>query len=207
MPAETRDTLLAAAAQLLDQGGPASVTLRELGKRAGVSHNAPYKHFKSKEELLAAIASRELSRQAAAMNRAGARPSPLEALRSLMHGYVRWARAYPARFKLTFGSWSHDSAELGAAASRARVALIDIIHAAQHRGQLGQGDPERIASLILALAHGAADLALGGHLSAAGKGHADPEDLVDDLVVALRESRSLETRGRTGRNSRRARTR
>ena len=203
MPAETRETLVAAAAELLDHGGPAAVTLREVGKRAGVSHNAPYKHFKSKEDLLAAIASRELSHQANAMNRAGARTSPLDALRSLMRGYVRWARAYPARFKLTFGPWSHDSAELGEAATHARAGLIDIVHAAQERGQLGPGDPERIASLMLALAHGAADLALGGHLSAAGKGHADPEDLVDDLFSRL-ESRKLETRGRTRRNSRRA---
>jgi AcrR family transcriptional regulator len=199
MPAETRDTLVAAAAQLLDQGGPAAVTLREVGKRAGVSHNAPYKHFKSKEDLLAAIATRELARQAKAMHSVGTRTPPLEALRSLMHGYVRWARAYPARFKLTFGSWSHGSAELGDAATRARVALVDIVRAAQERGQLGHGDPERIASLMLALAHGAADLALGGHLSAAGKGHADPEHLVDDLVRALGESRKVETRGRARR--------
>jgi AcrR family transcriptional regulator len=207
MPAETRDMLVAAAAELLDQGGPAAVTLREVGKRAGVSHNAPYKHFKNKEDLLAAIASRELSRQASAMNRAGAQASPLDALRSLMHGYVRWARAYPARFKLTFGAWSHDSAELGEAATRAHAGLIDIVRAAQDRGQLGDGDPERIASLMLALGHGAADLALGGHLSAAGKGHADPEDLVDDLVLALRGARKLETHQRTGRNSPRTRKR
>lgn len=207
MPLETRETLVAVAAELLDQGGPAAVTLREVGKRAGVSHNAPYKHFDSKEDLLAAIASRELSRQANAMNRAGARTSPLEALRSLMHGYVRWARAYPARFKLTFGPWSLDSTELAEAATRAHAGLIDIVHAAQERGELGGGDPERIASLMLALAHGAADLALGGHLSSAGKGHADPEDLVDDFFRSLAQSQKLETRGRTRRNSRRARKR
>jgi Bacterial regulatory proteins, tetR family len=39
----TRDALVAAAAQLLDAGGPEAVTLREVGHRAGVSHNAPYK--------------------------------------------------------------------------------------------------------------------------------------------------------------------
>jgi AcrR family transcriptional regulator len=207
MPAETREMLVAAAAELLDHGGPAAVTLREVGKRAGVSHNAPYKHFMSKEDLLAAIASRELSRQANAMNRAGVRATPLDALRSLMHGYVRWARAYPARFKLTFGAWSHGSAELGEAATRARAGLIEIVRAAQKRRQLGNGDPERFASLLLALAHGAADLALGGHLSSAGKGHADPEDLLDDLFRLLAESQKLETRAPTRRNSRRARKR
>ena len=49
---------------LLDEGGVDHVTLREVGRRAGVSHNAPYKHFESKEALLAAIAARELAASA-----------------------------------------------------------------------------------------------------------------------------------------------
>ena len=59
----TRDRLIEAAARLLDKGGPAAVTLRAVADRCGVSHNAPYKHFASKAELLAAIASRELTGQ------------------------------------------------------------------------------------------------------------------------------------------------
>jgi hypothetical protein len=53
----TRETLVSAAAELLDRGGPDAVTLREVGHLAGVSHNAPYKHFAGKESLLAAVAS------------------------------------------------------------------------------------------------------------------------------------------------------
>ena len=52
-------------------------------------------------------------------------------------------------------------------------------------GQLPRGNPERIASLIRSVAHGAADLALAGHLSATGKGGADPEMLIDDLFKLL----------------------
>ena len=59
MASDTRDTLVAVAAQLLDEGGPEAVTLREVGHRAGVSHNAPYKHFADKEALLAAVAAFE----------------------------------------------------------------------------------------------------------------------------------------------------
>jgi AcrR family transcriptional regulator len=181
MSRDTRSLLVSSAAELLDKGGPAAVTLREVGRMAGVSHNAPYKHFADKEELLAAIASRELLRQAKTMNATHARKSPRDALRGLMRGYVRWAQNYPARFKLTFGAWNRDNAELGVAADASRGALIEIVKAAQAKGQLPKRDPERLASLFLALAHGAADLALNGHLSAKGKGHADPEDLLDDL--------------------------
>jgi AcrR family transcriptional regulator len=186
MASDTRRLLVAAAAELLDAGGSAAVTLRDVGKRAGVSHNAPYKHFKSKEDLLAAIACRELSRQSKAMSAIAPRRTPARSLRALMHGYIRWARTYPARFRLTFGAWTHDSQELGEAAGRSRALLVAIVKAAQAAGELPRGNPERIASLMLALAHGAADLALAGHLSATGKGAADPEMLVDDLFKLLR---------------------
>jgi len=187
MDSDTRALLVAAAADLLDLGGPAAVTLREVGRRAGVSHNAPYKHFKNKEDLLAAIASRELDRQSRAMGAAVSRAGrPIVKLRRLMHGYIRWARAHPQRFRLTFGSWTHDSQELAAAASRSRARLIDLASTAQHAGELPPGNPERIAYLMLTLAHGAVDLALAGHLSAKGKGAADPEMLIDDLFSLLR---------------------
>jgi hypothetical protein len=55
--------------------------------------------------------------------------------------------------------------------------------AAQEAGQAPAGDPERVAALVLALAHGAADLALSGHLARDGRGHASAEDLIDDLFA------------------------
>src|ERR1700740_927917 len=87
MTTDTRDQLVDAAAELLYRGGPAAGTLRDVGKGAGVSHNAPYKHFDSKEDLLAAVASRELDRQSKAMKAVGSGRKPLAALRALMHGY------------------------------------------------------------------------------------------------------------------------
>jgi AcrR family transcriptional regulator len=179
----TRDRLIDAAAQLLDEGGPAAVTLREVGRLAGVSHNAPYKHFADKEDLLAAVAARDLSRPR--QPAPGGAGSPAEALSQLMHGYVEWALRHPARFKLTFGSWTGDSAELAEAATAARSALVQTVTAAQASKDLPDGDPERLAALILAATHGAVDLALSGHLAKAGKGHADPQDLVDDLLTYL----------------------
>src|ERR1700740_773464 len=50
------ETLLKTAIQLIGEVGPAGFTLREVARRAGVSHNAPYRHFADREELLAAVA-------------------------------------------------------------------------------------------------------------------------------------------------------
>jgi AcrR family transcriptional regulator len=185
---DTRALLIAAAATLLDRGGPAEVKLREVGKLAGVSHNAAYKHFADKEELLAALAAAELRNQSEAMRRLGAADKPLDALRTLARAYVGWARAKPARFKLTFGAWSTESPELREAAAESRTLLMSIVEAAQRRGELPPGNAERLAALLLALAHGAVDQALAGHLSATGKGAANPEDLFDDLLAYLTQT-------------------
>jgi AcrR family transcriptional regulator len=183
--ASTRDRLVEAAAALLTEGGPSAVTLREVGRRVGVSHNAPYKHFADKEELLAAVAAAELRRGRAGVLRIRHGRSAAEAVRLTLHAYVRHASTHPEIFRLTYGPWRHGSAELAAAADDARASLVHLVAAAQDGGDFPAGDPERLTALLLALAHGAADLALSGHLARTGKGHADPADLIDDLLTQL----------------------
>lgn len=189
MAPTTREVLLDSALRLLDGGGVEAVTLREVGIGAGVSHNAPYKHFASKQALLAAVAARELSERAIEFAAIAQRyPDPADVLREVLHSYIGWALTRPARFKLVFGSWSVESPELTEVAHNAQSALVALVAQAQTAGALPAGDPERLAALLRALAHGAADLAAAGHLSADGKGHADPSDLVDDLLGYLRAS-------------------
>ncbi len=182
----TREGLIAAATDLLDAGGVDGVTLREVGRRAGVSHNAPYKHFTDKEALLAAIAARELDALTNLIMTARARePSALAALRRVMGDYVAWALAHPRRFTLVFGAWPVGSPELARAAETTWAQIIGAVADAQLSGDLPAGDPDRLAALIRALAHGAIDLAITGHLAAEGKGHAGPDDLVGDLFGHL----------------------
>src|SRR5580693_7128542 len=119
MAENRRDSLIDAAAQLLDRGGPAAATLREVGRAAGVSHNAPYRHFADKSDLLEAIASRELERLADGFGEGGAGP------REMLQAYLQWALLYPERFRLTFGPWRGDETRLGKAALRTRTVLVE----------------------------------------------------------------------------------
>src|SRR4029079_14956503 len=48
--------LLRAAGKLLDKEGVEALSLREVARRAGVSHAAPYRHFPERDALLAALA-------------------------------------------------------------------------------------------------------------------------------------------------------
>jgi len=184
MSSSRRDQLIAAAADLLDEGGPDAVQLRKVGSASGVSHNAPYKHFSSKEDLLAALAARELNAVCDAAERKARAGSPLA--KTIMLAYVRWALMYPERFRLVSGRWTKGASEdIAQAAQRWQKLLYVAVEAAQKADELPQGDPERISSLILSVAHGAANLALSGHLSAKGKGKAEPSDLVADLFSYL----------------------
>ncbi|MFF5992104.1 TetR/AcrR family transcriptional regulator [Prauserella flavalba] len=185
MPPGTREALVDAAARLLDEGGPEAVTLREVGRLAGVSHNAPYKHFADKRALLGAVAARELTGLAEAFE-PGRGGDAGEVLRAAMHHYAGWALAHPERFKLVFGRWPGDDVpELGAAAETAQARLVALVAAAQESGALPPGEPERLGSLVRALTHGAVDLALSGHIAEGGKGNAGPGQLVDDLFRYL----------------------
>lgn len=192
MPPRTRELLIAAAADLLDAGGPESVTLREVGHRAGVSHNAPYKHFANKQALLAGVAAEELTKTGEAL--AALRTDDLpegEVLRAALREYVAWALAYPARFQLVFGVWTTPFEDLVVAVESSRNTLLAIVEAAQLAGQLPPGDTERMMSLLQAVIHGAIDLTVGGHLAIGGKGNADADALVDDLLGYLHASAAV----------------
>ncbi|MGK6319015.1 TetR/AcrR family transcriptional regulator [Sphingomonas sp. DT-204] len=182
----TRDTILAAAAELLDRSGPEGVTLRGVAQIAGFSHNAPYKHFRDKEALLAGVAARELRARTAAMARTiAASGDPLTALRELAHDHIRWGLQYPNRFRLIFGRWERHDDDLAEAASETLRLFIDVIALVRSAGKIRPGDNDRTAALFMSLIHGSMDMALGGHLSADGKGRADPQGLIDDFIEML----------------------
>lgn len=186
MTTSTRDALIEAATELLEEGGPAAVTLREVGRRAGVSHNAPYKHFADKQDLLAAVSSRDLRRREASTRRSRRTGTAVDAVQAMLHGFVRNSCAHPQLFRLTYGPWTAGSQELSDAAADARTSFVDVVAQAQADGDLPGGDPDRLTALLLALAHGAVEQSLAGHLAKAGKGRAGPGDLVDDLFTQLR---------------------
>src|SRR5208337_5575708 len=68
-----KQSLLDSAVALIGEVGPQAFTLREVARRAGVSHNAPYRHFRDKDDLLAAVGSQGFDRLTEAMKNAMAK--------------------------------------------------------------------------------------------------------------------------------------
>src|SRR5499425_1218502 len=98
-----REALLEEAVRLIGEAGPGALTLREVARRAGVSHNAPYRHFRDKDDLLAAIAQEGFERLTATIRTAAAKKRiPFEQLESAGIAYVEFAQAQPEHFSVMF---------------------------------------------------------------------------------------------------------
>lgn len=150
---DLRRALLAAGARLLRAGGIEAVTLREAARSAGVSHNAPYRHFASREALLAAVSAegfRDLRRRLEAAD-GGARADAV----ALGRVYLCFAAEERPHFLLMFGGAidKADFPDLAEAAAEA-LAVLD-------RAVAGGADPAPSAAGTLrawALVHGLAHL-------------------------------------------------
>src|SRR5437016_3945264 len=98
-----REVLLDAAIGLISEVGPGGFTLREVARRAGVSHNAPYRHFRDRDELIATVATqgfRELTESMLRAAKAGS--DPLDRLKLAGLGYVGFALRRPEHFAVMF---------------------------------------------------------------------------------------------------------
>lgn len=102
--------LVAVAERLLIEKGAAALSLRETARIAGVSHAAPYRHFRDRAGLLAAIAARFRQRLAGAMQEAAANVTadPERQLVEAAAAYVTSALHYPAVFNLETEGVSRD---------------------------------------------------------------------------------------------------
>jgi AcrR family transcriptional regulator len=170
----------------LDDGGREAVTLRAVGARAGFSRGAPYKHFPSKEALLAGVAARELRRHRDELEAALRREStPEAALETALVEHARHAVAYPERYRLIYGRWETATDELVAAAEASSTLLTRTVREAQATGALPAGSAERLSSLLRATTRGAAELDVAGHLEPEYKGGTDAAGLVGDLLRLL----------------------
>src|SRR5208283_4661474 len=94
------NAMRSAARAILDEAGPDGVGLRETARRVGVSATAAYRHFSSKEDLLASVAAEGFRELVAAMEAAVSGPDPLIGLGL---AYVEFALQKRGLFRLMFG--------------------------------------------------------------------------------------------------------
>ena len=168
-----RETLLEAAIKLIAEVGPAGFPLREVARRAGVSHNAPYRHFRDKDELIAAVAAQGFRELTAAMRDAGKEQDT--AIGRLQHcglAYVSFALRRPEHFTVMFDvpASKTDYPDCAEAGEESFGTLVRFIEGAQQEGQLPPDDTLRRALEAWALVHGIAKLAIAQRLPFESRG-------------------------------------
>lgn len=164
-----REALVEAALSILAEGGAAALSVRAAARRAGVSAGAPFRHFASREALLAAVAEEALRRLRAAIEAAtaaAANGDPLARYEAIGMAYLAWAFANPTHFEIisTRGLFDLEEArglrEENARLIAATEAALDDAAAA---GRIESADKASILIAGRALVYGLARMSLDGH--------------------------------------------
>lgn len=161
---DLRQRILAASVALLETDGLAALSMREVARRAGVTHQAPYHHFADRESILAELVGDGFEALARRMERAGGRAAklgPRTALLEAGEAYVGFALEHPGVFRIMFRPEVCDLGRFPAAQAAGERAfeslgrLVRTVHGAFD---------DALASMYWAQVHGLACLILDGGL-------------------------------------------
>ena len=160
---DLRHALVDAGISLLSNEGADAVTLRAVARAAGVSHAAPYSHFRDRNDLLAAVAIPGFKDLARRLEEAVESEPGDEAagIRAVGHAYLMYAIEKPESYRLIFGPRlaSFEAHEgLGQASREAFGVLRGAIEAGQAAGLVSPGPAAGLATFAWASVHGLASL-------------------------------------------------
>jgi AcrR family transcriptional regulator len=142
-------------------------TLREVARRAGVSHNAPYRHFRDKDDLMTAVAIEGYRELTEAMEKATRdRDGALDRLKRAGLGVHRVCLRRPEHVAVMFDAplKGRRHQESNPAAKQAFSVLVGLVGDAVESRELADGDPLEYAYLAWTMVHGVAKLAITGRL-------------------------------------------
>jgi AcrR family transcriptional regulator len=153
--------LLSSALTLLEEGDEATLSLRAVARHAGVSPNAPYRHYPDKDALLAALATHGFRQLRELLVKADAEAPENDKFVAMAQVYVRYAVDHPGVFRLMFGHpCSRSHPETSAAAAETTAVLAARVSTAV---TAEQREPFLIG--CWSLVHGLGSLVLDGKLT------------------------------------------
>lgn len=163
---DLRSELLRTSRQLLDESGPGALSMREVARRAGCTHQAPYHYFANREAILAALVHEGFDELADRLASAyeGLESTDLRAILTASgNAYVEFALRHPGVFRVMFRPDVCDPErfpEVVQAGGRARGELARLVKVV-----LGDDAPLEVEVLFWSGVHGLASLLLDGPLA------------------------------------------
>lgn len=100
---DLREACVAEATAIIAEAGVEALSLREVARRLGVSHQAPYRHFESRDHVLAEVVRRAFARFASALERAPRTDNARSDALTMGMAYVGFALSHPLEYRLIFG--------------------------------------------------------------------------------------------------------
>ncbi|MEI6572848.1 MAG: TetR/AcrR family transcriptional regulator [Alphaproteobacteria bacterium] len=184
---DLRRELLEAGLKILTEEGLHALTLRELARRVGVSHAAPYRHFADRDELILALALNGFERLAQALGEAGKQiRSPERQLEAMLMAYIAFGKGNMAQLTIMFSTIAAKKSEtLLEAAMRAFSLLIDAVGKAQSKAGRPKVNHSEIALGLWVMVHGFAILGPGIDFNYIAPGSSDTADDTAERVLRL----------------------
>jgi AcrR family transcriptional regulator len=166
-----REALVDAAFQLLEEGGPENVSVREAAKRLGVSVGAPFRHFPNRTALMTAVAERTMTQYCAEITanlKNAPENDPLGRLLAVGTAYLRWAIRNPTHFQIISNrsliDWDN-SDSLRRDNNEVRQLMEVSMAEAQQQGILRSHDITLTQIASRALVYGLARMLIDGHFA------------------------------------------
>ena len=195
---DLRRALIDTALAMVTEEGAWNFTLREVARRAGVSHAAPYNHFEEKSALLAEVAALGFESLRRTMETAARRHprSARQAFAGIADAYVRFGVDHPAHYRLMFGAELAEKARypaLQAASDAAFAVLTGVLERGQSSGQVRREAVRDQALAAWSLVHGLTTLFIDQRLSFLGVSTIDAERHARHAGMALFEGLRAKT--------------
>lgn len=118
-----REACLDEALVIIETDGVEKLSMREVSRRLGVSHQAPYKHFASRDHILAEILKRSFADFADHLDKRTKSDDPRADLAAMGEAYLGYAATHPLQYRLMFGTPLPDPAEHPDMMEQARYAF------------------------------------------------------------------------------------
>lgn len=170
-PIDLKEACVRAAHEFIAEQGVEQLSLRDVARRLGVSHQAPYKHYPSRDHLLAEVIRRCYRDFALYLDARGQHNDPWEDLEALGQRYQAFAANHPVEYRLMFKTpWPQAGEDSGLAAEATHAfdvlrAVLRRIHGAD-KSQRAQVDLD--ALFIWSNMHGMASIAQSSVMSHLG---------------------------------------
>ena len=159
-----RTALIDAAARLLADEGPASLTLRRLTSEVGTSTMAVYTHFGGMDELVRAVRVDGFARLADHLGSVPRTDDPVADLAALGVAYFLNAVTNPNLYRVMFGHFADDESDVGL---ETFVTLSDGVARCIEARRFRRADATEVATQVWAMSHGVVTLQIAGFLGPA----------------------------------------